>query len=106
MPEHPCDKALIVEQHGRDIANLFAEKNDLEGRLTEVEVTLYGAERNGGGFIKETKETLDLVRIGVNTVSEQMRELRDRKRSRGEVAAVVLPPLVTGAIALAIALLK
>lgn len=105
MSEHLCDKGLIIEQHGRDIAALFSEKNDLDGRLTEVETTLYGAARNGGGFIKETKETLEVVRLGVATMSGQIKELSERKQSRTSMLVASLPALVAAGATIATVLL-
>ena len=81
---HPmvCDKALIVEEHGDQIKALTATVERNGGRIQTMEDTLYGPARNGGGFVKETRETLEIVRKGVETATNNVTE------SRGEIREV------------------
>lgn len=61
---HICDKGLIVTSIQGSIRELYEHKNDHDRRLTEMETTLWGAERHGGGFIKETGESLQGISSG------------------------------------------
>jgi hypothetical protein len=85
MPEHPCPNNKIIEKHGEDIGVLFEKLNRTVERMGEIETTLFGAERNGGGFFKSherlheeenmaLKETLEVVQLGMKTISEQQHE--------------------------------
>jgi hypothetical protein len=87
---HTCSKASTID--------------DIDTRVIEMETTLFGAARNGGGFIKETRETLEVVRKGVDTLSGDIRDLRyTLKGMRGFKAwvKVTLPPVLTAAAAVA-----
>jgi len=103
MSDHICDKALTIEQHGKDIANLFEGRNETDGKVAQMETTLFGAERNGGGFIKETRETLEVVRLAVTTgsqatsdLSSAVKRLTDRTTGLREILKVTLPPVMVG----------
>ena len=93
---HTCSKASTID--------------DIDTRVIEMETTLFGASRNGGGFIKETRETLEIVRAGVDTLSSEVRDIRYTLKSmRGFKAwvKVTLPPILTAAAAvLAVVLAK
>lgn len=124
MPDHICDKAPIVEQHGRDIAHLFSEKNEVASRLIEVETVLFGAERNGGGYFKTherqheeedmaLKETMEIVRVGMKTIADQQTELgkkvaklTDRRHTLRRLAESVLPPAIAAAATIATVLMS
>lgn len=92
MAEHPflCPNEKTIESHGREIAELYAHGRDREARMNEIETTLFGAERNGGGYLKmhaelheaerkELRETLEVLRKGQDTqawkADEQGRKL-------------------------------
>ena len=86
------------------MADIERRVEALDGRVHEVETTLFGAARNGGGFIKETKETLEVVRIGVDTVATEVRDIRSELKAMSGFASwlkVTLPPVLTAAAAVA-----
>jgi hypothetical protein len=88
MSDIHCDKGNVID--------------DIDTRVIEMETTLFGAARNGGGFIKETRETLEVVRKGVETLSSEVRDIRYTLKSmRGFKAwiKVTLPPIWTAAAA-------
>ena len=69
-----------------------------------METTLYGAERNGGGFIKEvrdaaiaTKEAIEQTRDNESAIEAKLTVLMDRRGGLREIAKVSLPPLLVGA---------
>ncbi len=78
-------------------------KQTLGERVTEVETTLFGATRNGGGFIGETRDTFEVVRRGIETMGGEVRDLRDSvkdlaRRGKGivKILEVSVPPLIVG----------
>ncbi len=86
---HRCDQADYLRQ--------------IDGRLTEMETTLFGAERNGGGFIKETRDTMLVVLAfgsRIDALSQQIKELASKKGGIREILKVVLPPCVVGLMAI------
>ncbi len=86
---HRCDQADYLRQ--------------IDGRLTEMETTLFGAERNGGGFIKETRDTMLVVLTfgsRIDALSQQIKELASKKGGIREILKVVLPPCVVGLMAI------
>ncbi len=86
---HRCDQADYLRQ--------------IDGRLTEMETTLFGAERNGGGFIKETRDTMLVVLAfgsRIDARSQQIKELASKKGGIREILKVVLPPCVVGLMAI------
>jgi hypothetical protein len=100
--EHLCDKAAVVSQQGNQIAELFSGRRDLEKRVTEMETTLFGAERNGGGWIKETKATLDEMNQGMSTLQSSTKDIiaklndQDSGKNRSvEVLKAALTPIAT-----------
>lgn len=112
MTEH-CDKVLIIEEHGRRLTSLEDGHEEHAGRIGEMETTLYGAERNGGGFIKETRDTLTIVREGVGTIANRVAavehsldKLIDKRSGMRKLATTVLPPLIAAGATIAAVLLK
>lgn len=76
----------------------------LNGRMSEVETTLFGAKRDGQGFLKDTRETLEVVRTGMDSVSAEVRDIRSQLKSmRGwkAWAKTTLPPVLTAVAAVA-----
>ena len=76
--------------------------------MTEMETVLFGHERNGGGFIRETKETMEIVRAGQATQNAQTAELTkkveqlcDKKAGWRRAVEVTLPALITAGLAFA-----
>jgi len=99
MSDHICDKALTIEQHGKDIANLFEGRNALTGRMTQMETTLYGAERNGAaGFLKE-------MRVVTDVMAGQVKTLVDKKAGLRSMMLAAIPSLIVGAVTIATVLL-
>lgn len=102
MPDHLCDKTLMIEQYGKDIANLFEGKNQLTGRMTEMETTLYGAERNGnGGFLKEMRDTAQAV----NSTAGLVKMLMDRKTGARSIVVASIPSLIMAIVTIATVIL-
>lgn len=125
MADHPfvCPNEKTIESHGRQINELFEQGRRREGRLTEIETVLFGAERNGGGFIKmherthaeekqELREVLDVLRKGQDTqyhlVTEQgkkISQLTERNWWKKFVELMkVAAPIMASVAALAVAL--
>lgn len=78
-------------------------KQTHEQRLGEVETTLFGATRNGGGFLTETRETFEIVRKGIDSIGCEMRDLQGTvkelaRRGKGiiKVMEVSIPPIIVG----------
>lgn len=79
-------------------------KQTHEQRLSEVETTLFGATRNGGGFIAETRETMEIVGKGIDAIGCEVRDLQASvkelaRRGKGliRVLEVSIPPIIVGA---------
>lgn len=113
MSDHHCDKVMTIESHGREIGELYEQGRDREARMTEMETVLFGHERNGGGFIRETKETMEIVREGqasqsalYGDMAKKVDKLLDKKQGWREVARAVLPAVVTAAAAVIAVALK
>lgn len=98
-----CPNEKTIESHGRQISELFEQGRDREFRMTEMETTLFGHERNGGGFIKDTKETMEVVRLGISTLSSKVDDLCSKREDKRTFRTTVLPALLTfiGAIIVA-----
>jgi len=115
MSDHFCDKVLTIQTHSAQIDELFAQGRDREHRLTEIDTELHGTTRNGGGYLAahrreheeaevELKETMEVLRAGLQTLAGQaselsvkVKELCDRKTGLREMLRASLPALIASA---------
>lgn len=120
----PCPNSQSIQSLKSQAGELFTLLRVLTSRVEENTTFLFGPERNGGGWVRsherehmegevELKETLEILRAGMNTMASshgelttKVKDLCDKRSGWRRVLEVSIPAFIAGGAVVVTQLLK